>query len=86
MKKLNNLETDGEKMANGISYYIGMTAIFLIMFFGACFILNNIIDPCLEMLEHFAENALKMGLAIAKILLIVVFLTAIYYVFFEKHE
>lgn len=83
MKKLKYLESDGEKMANGISYYIAMTAIFLGMFFGGCYILNSIIDPCLEMLESFASNVLRVGIALAKIIVVGVFLIAIYQVFIK---
>lgn len=83
MKKVNNLTDDAEKMANGISYYIGMIAVFLIMFFAACYILNGIIDPCLKMLEDLAENALRMAKAVMKILLVGVFIVAIYKVFIE---
>ena len=86
MKKLNHLGNDAEKMTNGISYYISMAAIFLIMFFGACYILNSIIDPCLEMLESLAENALRMGKAIAKILLVGVFVFALYKVFLDSES
>lgn len=86
MKKVNHLTDDAEEMANGISYYIGMTAVFLIMFFAACYILNGIIDPCLEMLEVLAENALRMAKAVIKILLVGVFMIAIYKVFIEGSE
>ena len=83
MKKLNHLEGDGEKMANGISYYIGMTAIFLGMFFCGCYVLNAVIDPCLGMLESFASNVLRVGIALAKIIVVGVFLIAIYQVFIK---
>ena len=83
MKNLNN---DVEKMANGIAYCIGMVAVFLIMFFAACHILNSIIDPCLAMLESLAENALRMVKAIIKILLASVFVIAIYKVFLETES
>ena len=86
MKKLNHLETDGENMANGLSYYIGMATIFLIMFFLACYVLNGIIDPCLAMLESLAENALRLGIALAKILVVGVFIVAIYKVFIESQN
>lgn len=84
MKKVNNLSDDAEKMANGISYFIGMAALFLIMFFAACHIFNSIIDPCLEMLESLAENALRVAKATMKILCVGVFLLAIYKVFLES--
>ena len=83
MKNLNN---DVEKMANGIAYCIGMVAVFLIMFFAACHILNSIIDPCLAMLESLAENVLRMGTALMKILLVSVFVIAIYKVFIEARN
>ena len=83
MKNLNN---DVEKMANGIAYCIGMVAVFLIMFFAACHILNSIIDPCLAMLESLAENVLRMGTALMKILLVSVFVIAIYKVFIEAQN
>ena len=83
MKNLNN---DVEKMANGITYCIGMVAVFLIMFFAACHILNSIIDPCLAMLENLAENALRMAAALIKILLVSVFVIAIYKVFIEAQN
>lgn len=83
MKNLNN---DVERMANGIAYCIGMVAVFLIMFFAACHILNSIIDPCLAMLESLAENALRMGTALMKILLVSVFVIAIYKVFIEAQN
>ena len=84
MKKMNNLPDDAEKMANGISYYLGMAAVFLIMFFAACHILNQIIDPCIAMLESLAENALRMTVAITKILVVCIFVIAIYKVFWES--
>ena len=83
MKNLNN---DVERMANGIAYCIGMVAVFLIMFFAACHILNSIIDPCLAMLESLAENVLRMGTALMKILLVSVFVIAIYKVFIEAQN
>ena len=83
MKNLNN---DVEKMANGIAYCIGMVAVFLIMFFAACHILNSIIDPCLAMLESLAENTLRMGTALMKIFLVSVFVIAIYKVFIEAQN
>lgn len=83
MKNLNN---DIEKMANGIAYWIGMVAIFLIMFFAACHILNAIIDPCLAMVENLAENALRMGIALMKILLVSIFVIAVYKVFIEDRN
>ena len=83
MKNLNN---DVEKMANGIAYCIGMVAVFLIMFFAACHILNSIIDPCLAMLESLAENVLRMGTALMKIFLVSVFVIAIYKVFIEAQN
>ena len=83
MKKLNHLETDGERLANRIAYYIGMTVVFLLMFFAACYILNQIIDPCLAMLEQLAENGIRMAKAVIKILLVSVLLIAIYKVFVE---
>ena len=86
MKKLNHLGNDAEKMTNGVSYYISMTAIFLVMFFGACYILNAIIDPCLEMLESLAENALRMAKAVIKILLVTLLIVAIYKVFIESEK
>lgn len=86
MKKLNRIGDDAEKMANGISYYIVMAAIFLIMFFTACYILNQIIDPCLAMLENLAENSIRMAMAVVKILLVSILLFAIYKVFLESNN
>ncbi len=83
MKKQNNLIDEAEKVANGMIYYIVLIAVFLIMFFAACYILNGIIDPCLEMLEGLAENALRVAKAVIKILLVGLFLLAIYKVFLE---
>ena len=86
MKKQKNLIDEAEKVANGMTYYIVLIAVFLIMFFAACYILNGIIDPCLEMLESLAENALRVAKAVIKILLVGVFLLAIYKVFFESEN
>ena len=84
MRKLKNLEKDGEKITNGLLYDIAIMSIYCIMFFFACFVLNGIIAPCLQMLEDLAENAVRMSKAVVKIFLAVLFIVAIYKVFLER--
>lgn len=85
MKK-HNITDDAENIANGMTYYIVLIVIFLIMFFAACHILNGIIDPMLETLESLAENALRMAKAVLKIGFVSVLLIAIYKVFIERNK
>lgn len=81
--KRHNITDDAERIANGMTYYIVLIAIFLIMFFAACHILNGIIDPMLETLEMLAENALRMAKAVLKIGCVSLLMIAIYKVFIE---
>lgn len=84
MRKLKHVEKDAEKMANGLGYFIIMAAVFLVLFFGAVYILNGIIDPCLAMLESLAENAMRGGVALAKIVVVAIFLYALYQVLIKS--
>ena len=86
MKKLNHIGDNAEKLTNGLLYHFSMIFIFVGMFLGMCHVLNNLIDPCIEMLEKLAENALRIGTATVKILLVGVFMVAIYKVFFESEN
>ena len=86
MRNLKHLETDAETLGSRILYVIGMTAVFLVLFFGACYIFNVIIDPCLEMLESLADHAIRVGKAVIKILLVSFLLFAIYMAIVESQR
>ena len=86
MRNLKHLETDAETLGSRILYIIGMTAVFLVLFFGACWVFSSIIDPCLEMLESLADHAIRVGKAVIKILLVSFLLFAIYMVIVESQR
>ena len=86
MRNLKHLETDAETLGSRILYVIGMTAVFLVLIFGACYIFNAIIDPCLEMLESLADHAIRVGKAVIKILLVSFLLFAIYMAIVESQR
>lgn len=83
MKKVKNFEKKAERVINGMTYHIVLIAIGLTMFFFACYVLNEIIDPCLETLEALAENALRMAKAMLKIGCVGGLVVAVYKVFIE---
>ena len=86
MRNLKHLETDAETLGSRILYVIAMTAVFLVLFFAACWVFNAIIDPCLEMLELLAEHAIRVGKAVIKIFFVSFLLFAIYMVIVESQR
>lgn len=86
MKKFKHIEKDTERMAKGIVYYFTLIAIFLIMFFCACYLLNGIIDPNVGMIEELAENAIRIAMAGIKIGFVLLGFVAAYKVFIEAEK
>lgn len=86
MKKFKHIEKDTESMAKGIVYYFTLIAIFLIMFFCACYFLNGIIDPNVAMIEELAENAIRIAKAGIKIGFVLLGFVATYKVFIESES
>ena len=86
MKKMKHIEKDAEKMAGGIVYYFTLAAIFLILFFAACYLLNGIIDPNVGLIESLAENAIRVAVAGVKIGVVLILFVAAYKVFIESDD